>query len=402
MNARKIIFNLHLYIGLTVGLLLALSGVTGSLLVFGSETDAAINPRLLRVTAPAATGRISVARALNVVETNHAGAALVWLRMPRTAQETFEVSITDANGKTKSVYVHPYTADVLGERDADAGFRGWLHHLHTELFSGETGETIVGIGGLMLIMLSVSGIILWLRNARRDLRRSLTINRRANWKRINYDAHSIVGILAMLLLLSSGVTGSYLVFHHAGETLVNFITRSPALAAAPVSNVAVSNAAESTASISIDDIIERGRRALPASEPTYLILPATPTAPVTLRGKQPSEWHPNGRNFVYFDRYTGAVLGVEDALHAPLGTRILNSLYAIHIGAVGGTPTRILQVVVGLTPAFLFVSGLLMWWNRVGVRQFRRSRHRIVPASTARPSQTEPAVALTLITEIDR
>ncbi len=396
MNARKIIFNLHLYIGLTVGLLLALSGVTGSLLVFGAEADAVINPHLL-VAQPTATERISVERVLLTVEANHAGARPEWLRMPRTPQETFEVSIKAANNETKSLYIHAYTAALLGERDAGAGFRGWLHHLHTELFSGATGETIVGVGGLMLIMLSVSGIVLWLRNARRDLRRSLTINRQANWKRINYDAHSVVGIFAMLMLLISGVTGSYLVFHHAGETLVNFITRSPAPTAAPVSNTAMS-----TASISIDDIIKRGRRALHASEPTYLILPATPTAPVILRGKQPSEWHPNGRNFVYLDRYTGAVLGVEDALHAPPGTRILNSLYAIHIGAVGGTPTRILQVVVGLVPAFLFVSGLLMWWNRVGARKFRRSRHGIAPPSTAHTPQTEPAVALTLITEIDK
>jgi hypothetical protein len=45
--ARKIWLNIHLYIGLLVGLELALVGFTGSLLVFYRELDAWFNPGVL-------------------------------------------------------------------------------------------------------------------------------------------------------------------------------------------------------------------------------------------------------------------------------------------------------------------------------------------------------------------
>ncbi|MFX9612122.1 PepSY-associated TM helix domain-containing protein, partial [Acinetobacter baumannii] len=87
------------------------------------------------------------------------------------------------------------------------------------------------------------------------------------------------------------------------------------------------------------------------------------TAPFVVRKRFPAELHPNGRSFVYVDQYDGEVLLVENALRSPLGTRLVNLFYPIHIGLWGGLPTRILQVLIGLTPAVLFITGLLMWRN---------------------------------------
>jgi uncharacterized iron-regulated membrane protein len=46
---------------------------------------------------------------------------------------------------------------------------------------------------------------------------------------------------------------------------------------------------------------------------------------------------------------------------------------AAHTGNFGGLPMKILWALLGLTPPLLFVTGALMWWNRVVRKKLRRS-----------------------------
>jgi uncharacterized iron-regulated membrane protein len=58
-------------------------------------------------------------------------------------------------------------------------------------------------------------------------------------------------------------------------------------------------------------------------------------------------------------------------------------LHAVHVGNFAGWPVKALWVALGLTPPLLFVTGFLMWWNRV-----------LRPLLARRPGpQTEPSPA---------
>lgn len=98
-----------------------------------------------------------------------------------------------------------------------------------------------------------------------------------------------------------------------------------------------------------------------------------------IRKKTASEIHPVGMNFISIDPFQGRVLRVEADARAGWATRLLNLRYPLHIGVWGGFVSRVLHVFLGLTPALLFVSGFLMWWNRLSARR-RRARHH-APAS---------------------
>jgi uncharacterized iron-regulated membrane protein len=44
----------------------------------------------------------------------------------------------------------------------------------------------------------------------------------------------------------------------------------------------------------------------------------------------------------------------------------------LHFGKYAGLPHKLLWFVLGLTPAFFFGSGVVMWWNRTrGARRVR-------------------------------
>jgi uncharacterized iron-regulated membrane protein len=47
------------------------------------------------------------------------------------------------------------------------------------------------------------------------------------------------------------------------------------------------------------------------------------------------------------------------------GDKIIRWFSYLHFGNFGGWPSKALWVIIGLGPAFLFVTGALMWWNRV-------------------------------------
>jgi len=68
----------------------------------------------------------------------------------------------------------------------------------------------------------------------------------------------------------------------------------------------------------------------------------------------------------------------------PWPIRLTRDIYPLHFGTFGVDFTRILWIVIGLAPAILYVTGLLMWWNRSILPALRRRR---------RETQREEAVA---------
>jgi uncharacterized iron-regulated membrane protein len=69
------------------------------------------------------------------------------------------------------------------------------------------------------------------------------------------------------------------------------------------------------------------------------------------------------------DRFNAAVDFIEPLNPANrslrFGDQVLFWLAQAHFGRFAGVGTKILWTVIGLTPAVLFITGMLMWWKRV-------------------------------------
>jgi uncharacterized iron-regulated membrane protein len=79
-----------------------------------------------------------------------------------------------------------------------------------------------------------------------------------------------------------------------------------------------------------------------------------------------------------------------DSFTPRFGDEALAWLARIHFGRAWGTSVKALWVILGLVPAALFVSGAVMWWNRVLSVAIARSRSR-PEASSPHPSPSPPA-----------
>ncbi|PYU32531.1 MAG: hypothetical protein DMG31_10460, partial [Acidobacteria bacterium] len=68
----------------------------------------------------------------------------------------------------------------------------WLVDLHTNLLSGDTGRRLNGIGAICFTLLCLTGAVIWWPGIT-HWRRSLSVNWRSSFARINWDLHNTLG-----------------------------------------------------------------------------------------------------------------------------------------------------------------------------------------------------------------
>jgi uncharacterized iron-regulated membrane protein len=340
---RNIAFILHRYIGLAVGLLLIWVGLTGSLLVFEDEIDQLIVAHQFAKVIPQGQ-RISVESALNFVTAAYANRPDLKptsiITLPE--KDTYIVRLTPKEGENREVFVNPYTGAILGDRGQETSLRFKMIDLHYSLLAGKTGEVIVGIAGLLLFVLAITGLVLW--PGWRKLISGFKIKLNAHPKRAHFDIHKVSGIISAVFLTLIAFTGFCWNFTDFTKPAIYALTLTPTLSE-PVSQLV-----SGKSTLGLDEILEKSALALPGAVTTFISLPKKPDDVFSVYQKLPQEINSYGNSAVYLDQYSGEILRIDNALKAPLGDRILNSFYPLHYGTFGGLPTRIFYVFVGLSP----------------------------------------------------
>ena len=111
-------------------------------------------------------------------------------------------------------------------------------------------------------------------------------------------------------------------------------------------------------------------------------------------------WGVSGIYFGFPDFFIKVVDYFEPPDQVPMGRRgdaFIAWMVRMHFGRYGGMGVRITYVIIGLLPAVMFVTGAVMWWNRVLRRWLAESRvPRVAPVVRGKrpasvPLPAEPA-----------
>jgi uncharacterized iron-regulated membrane protein len=364
---RKLISWLHRYVGLAVAVVLAMSGMTGAVITFDNEIDRVSHPTLRQVEPQAAAA--SVDRLAASARQAWPGQPVRMIVFPESPRDAVEVWYRESSMRA---YLDPHDGHVLGLRDMRDSLMGIFVDLHTNLLAGDAGRAIVGWCGLAAILLIILGIWLWWPKRGR-WRQALTVKWEAGAARVWLDVHKVAGVATGLFLVLIVATGSALALPRVvTEPLLVAFTGQGATRPAPKS------ARSAGPSASLDTMILRTKEAYPEGRITRLMMPASPQAPVTVRIRQAGEIHQVGRTFVFFDQYDGTLLRVDDVFDANPATRINAWFYPLHTGFYGGTATRLLNILFGVSLTLISLSGAWMWVrNRVArKRAEKRKRER--------------------------
>jgi uncharacterized iron-regulated membrane protein len=355
MNSKKIrnlAFSLHRYIGLAVGLILVIVGLTGSLLVFQKELDSIlVKQKFEQVIPQSQTVSLDVvANSITQAYTNQPDwkiAQFVFYFDP----DIYRVRLQNSEEKQLEVFVNAYTGKILGDRLRNQSFFGRVYELHYSLLAGPIGFVIVGIAAFLICILAITGLLLW--SGWRNLISGFKIKLNASTKRKNYDIHQVVGIIALIFLAFTGFTGFIWNFYEQTEPAIYALTSTP-------KPPEVKSIVTGKESLAISEIIEKAIATIPEAKPSSISIPTKPDEVFTVYLKQPQDAQ-YFANKVDIDRYSGKVLHVINSKTAKLGDRLLNVFVPMHYGTFGGLPTRILYIFVGLSPTILFMTGLVMY-----------------------------------------
>jgi uncharacterized iron-regulated membrane protein len=209
---RRAIFQVHLWMGISVGFYVLLISVSGSAVVYRRELNRKYGVRPLVSIQPG--GRLSIDELKK-----RAQAAFPRFRVsdayePRRANAPATVSF-DEGGHIVERYFDPYTGRDLGstvsrmQRAVE-----FTTDLHDNLLMGYTGRRLNGIGAVLITVLALSGLFVWWPGVK-DWRRGLKIKWDASFARLNWDSHSAVGFWCSLCILVWGISGIYFSFPDA-------------------------------------------------------------------------------------------------------------------------------------------------------------------------------------------
>jgi uncharacterized iron-regulated membrane protein len=374
---RQALFQIHLWLGIVIGVYFLVIGLTGSLIVYKKELERAMIPKLIHVEPKAS--RVSFQAMYDSVHRAYPKASIsnVFL-YPEGTSWSFRLS---QNKERIQVYVDPYTGIVLGEDRYKDKFLQWAYDLHINLLLGDSGELLNGIGGFLITAMALSGLIIWWPGLR-FWPNAFRYARGANWKRQNYDIHKLSGLASAAFLILLGVTGSYWTWPKQYEAALAWLSQGPAKTTAPVAPATPRSQWKD-----LETILSAARAALPEGQPSLFRFASRPGDTHSLKRVLPQDWRTQGDDTVYLDPATAEVLRLDLHSQQPLGVRLQRDIYALHFGTFGGSFTRVLWVFVGLFPGVLFISGLLMYRNRVLVKRMRQWNRPAVAEAELQTSQ---------------
>ena len=324
----------HRWLGLAFGLWFALAGLSGAVLVFWKEIEAAPLP------APAAGPALPLATLLERAEAARGGPA--WRLFPG---ERVRVEFLEETGRV-SLHLDPTDGRVLATLPWGGAAIHWLYMLHSGHLLGRAGGVAVGLAGLMLLALLLAGLLLWPRHAALPWRERLWLVPALRGRRRAANRHRALGWRFAPLLLVAALSGTTLAFPDTTRTALE-----PLLPAAPKPPAPQGHADGPDAAVALAEAL------LPGWRLAWLVLPEDARDPLTVVLLPAVSRWPSGRAWVEFGP-KGHVLeaGLPDGVdHARAW------LMALHDGRWMGWAGRALVVAAGLSlPVFLWL-GVSLW-----------------------------------------
>ncbi|HUG22938.1 PepSY-associated TM helix domain-containing protein [Piscinibacter sp.] len=362
---RKALFQLHRWLGLAAGLVLALVGATGALMSFEPEITRWIDAGVLTV-APR-DGRLAAPQLLARLNDDHPQRRVTGLTMwrdPKSAARVVFAVPDDRRGEV--VYVDPHGAALRGASPVE-GFLHVVEDLHRRLAAGPAGRSVTGAATLCLILMCVTGLVLrWPRRAA-DWRAWLRLDMRLKGRGFLWQLHAVAGTWVLLLALLTALTGLYFAYdwYRAG---VHALTGTPlAKRSAPTER---RDETPAVSRFELEPAWTRLQAAVPQWRQVTLRFPERGDQPLQATVLDADAPHDRAFDRLQID-LSGELRRHERHADKPAGARLVAGMLALHTGSFFGVPGRLLMFATALSMPLFAITG---WMLYVGRRRRRAPR----------------------------
>lgn len=354
---------LHLWLGLSSGIIVFIVALTGVLFVFcddiidGLAYDSLYVPEVKEQKLPPE-------EILKSFKQQFPDRKAFYYINYRDPKRTIKLASSTKERDMQFSWIDPYTCKVLKSSKA-YDFFYVVAHIHSgEMPFGKTGSLIVEIAVWIFLIELVTGLILWWPKkwTKSTKKKSFSIKTNASFKRLNYDLHNVPGFYNLLPALLITITGLIIVNKPLGNA-THKIFGGTTKAYSEFREIKPEYDSTKTYA-SLNPIIEKlfakdklfeQVKLSVASKDSITTIFAVAAEDIGLKGVQ------NGKTYA-INRYTGQEM--EIPVKVMNGLEIDDWTMNLHIGFWAGWIGKTLTLFVGLICTALPVTGFIIWYGR--------------------------------------
>jgi uncharacterized iron-regulated membrane protein len=389
----------HRCLAIVTGLLLLMVTLSGVILLYAPDLQKLLHPSLYDATPATQTISAGGARAAAV-------AAFPGFIVDRVSKNrgvwTVRGDLATGERPQREIHVDPGTGNVLGVADPRGGVLGVLTNLHTcalacDDYAGywgamayeanvlgnelQVGELLLGLIALVLLVLSLSGIVLWWPGIKR-MARGFAVRRRKGRYAVNYDVHKVAGMVAIPFLLMWAITGAGFEFKQVDQAWYALLPGSE-----PVEQQDFESKPIADRAVSIAQAERIARDLVPSGRLSSVTLPDPDEkeSVYTIRfseGIDPAQYDSHrGDVRVGVDQYSGRaqITNGDPSVDRPLSEVLWESWdFPLHTGTPVNGALRTPWVLFGLAPLLLAVTGMTTWLMRRRKRRAKSAKRAVL------------------------
>ena len=372
-KVRKLLNDIHLWLGIGSGLILFVVCLTGTIYTFSSEIQEMLNAEVYEVKNDEGLQRMTEEEIISAVETR-LEAKVSSIGIPADKERSMEIVVRKEGDRRGTTYlVDPFTAEIKGTtKGAGSEFFMVMFRLHRWLLLDmNVGRPIVGWATVIFVIILLTGMVIWFPQKVKYWRQGLKIKYTGGWKRINHDLHNALGFYAFILMLVMALTGLQWSFEWYRTGLYDILGVDRSRSGGPKQEIAKA-VPEQNVKLSLADYIKKADEVLPYKGNYRLNLPQENQASVSISKYKTGFFAPNGSDALELNRYTAEVVNLEKFSDKPLNEKIARSIKALHVGNVYGTFSKILYFIACLIATSLPVTGTIIWINKLKKKSKRK------------------------------
>ena len=204
---KKILFQIHWFLGISAGLILSTMGVTGAIYSYEQPIQKWLNPESYTVQVEQ-KNKLTPAQIFQHFQHTDPTIKInsITINPDPTASSSINI-VKEGARKGYNMMINPYSAAVLPEIKGREFFQ-FIQQLHRNLTVGEVGKQITGASALMLIYFVLSGLYLrWPK--KHSVKQWLFVKPKLKGRNFLWDLHAIVGTWVIIFYLLLAFTGLY-------------------------------------------------------------------------------------------------------------------------------------------------------------------------------------------------
>lgn len=378
---KKILFQIHWFLGITAGLILSIMGVTGAIYSYDQQILKWVNSDSYVVQAES-TPKLTPAQLYQHFNTTQPEIKInsITIAKDPTASSTVNIE-KEGERRGYNMMVNPYNAQVL----PDVKGRKLLlliQQIHRNLTAGEVGKQITGACALMLIYFVLSGLYLrWPK--KHSARQWLAVKPKLKGRNFIWDLHAVVGTWVIVFYLLFACTGLYWSYDwwRSGMFKVMGVEqpKPQGHGSAPQNQGMQQNKRSEHNNDKKSEPQLDNTQLITALNQTWsgfnsqvgrdystltLNLPKKDDGKIELSFVDATPQHERARNQAIYNYQIGTIEKMELYEDKKLNQKIMSSMLPVHRGSFFGPIYQFVAMLASLAMPLFFVTGLMLYLKR--------------------------------------